>query len=166
MEGEFTGLTELHKPTPQCVVQPMAWGSLEDVELEGYFLLLEFRNLAAGLPDPVKLGAGPAEMHEKSESPTGMFGFGIQTYDGARFQFVAWDPNWTSFFSKLLAEAKRQDAETNGAWPAMDLIFARVQSHLTPRLIGALGRDGARNLEGRTAQASRGGVSSGVPATF
>lgn len=142
LEGEFTGLTELHKLAPEFVVRPISWGRLEDVDITSYFLLLEFRNLTAGLPDPAKLGARLAEMHERSQSPNGMFGFGIQTYDGARLQCVAWDPSWTSFFSKLLAEARRQDTETNGVWPAMDLVFARVQSHLIPRLIGALEQNG------------------------
>lgn len=135
-------MTELHKLAPDFVVRPIAWGRLEDVEIVGHFLLLEFRNLDNGLPNPVKLGARLAEMHEKSQSPNGMFGFDTQTYDGIRLQSVAWDSSWTSFFSKLLEEAKRQDTETNGAWPAMDRVFARVQSHLIPRLLGALEQHG------------------------
>ncbi|KAF3765529.1 hypothetical protein M406DRAFT_255909, partial [Cryphonectria parasitica EP155] len=138
LKGEYTGLTELYKLAPKLVVRPIAWGKLKNVEIASYFLLIEFRHLVTGLPDPAKLGLRLAEMHKRSESPTGMFGFGIQTYDGARLQSIAWDASWTSFFSNLLAEAKRQDTETNGVWPAMELVFARVQSHLIPRLIGAL----------------------------
>lgn len=144
LEGEFTGLAELHKPAPTFVVRPVAWGRLEiDAGImPSYFLLLEFRNLAEGLPDPAQLGARLAAMHQSSESPNGQFGFGVQTYDGARLQHVAWDPSWASFFSQLLGEAKRQDGETNGPWRALDVVFARVQSHLVPRLVGALERDG------------------------
>lgn len=135
-------MTELHKLAPELVIRPIAWGPLKNVSPASHFLLMEFRNLTAGLPNPYKLGARLAEMHRKSTSPTGMFGFGIQTYDGARLQSVGWDPSWTSFFSKLLAEAYRQDAETNGVWPEMERIFARVQSHLIPRLIGAVEEEG------------------------
>lgn len=71
-----------------------------------------------------------------------MFGFGIQTYDGARLQSVAWDPSWTSFFSKLLAGAYRQDRENNDVWQGMEIVFARVHSHLIQRLIGALESEG------------------------
>jgi len=110
--------------------------------METYFLVIEFKEFSPGLPDAAKLGSRLAEMHEKSESPTGMFGFEPQTYDGARIQSVAWDPSWTSFFSKLLAEAYRQDTETNGVWPELERVYERVQSRLIPRLIGALESDG------------------------
>ncbi|KAI3393387.1 hypothetical protein diail_4316 [Diaporthe ilicicola] len=141
-EGEYTGMKELYKSAPTLVARPIGWGKLKSMVPPTYFLLMEFRDLVLGLPNPAKLGKGLAEMHMNSESPTGMFGFGIQTFDGARLQSVAWDPSWTSFFSKLLAEAYRQDTETNGEWPELKLVFERVQSHLIPRLIGVLETDG------------------------
>lgn len=143
LEGEYIGMTELHRSAPQLVVRPIAWGQLNEIP-ECYYLLMEFKDLVTGLPDPAKLGRNLAMMHKNSKSPMGMFGFGIQTYDGARLQSVAWDLSWTSFFSKLLAEAYRQDKETNGVWQEMELVFARVQSYLIPRLIGALESDGRR----------------------
>lgn len=136
------GLKELHKLDPAFVPKPIAWGELKSIVPATYFLLMEFRDFVLGLPNPAKLGKRLAEMHKMSESPTGMFGFGIQTFDGARLQSVSWDPSWTSFFSKLLAEAYRQDTETNGVWPELKLAFERVQSHLIPRLLGALETDG------------------------
>lgn len=141
LEGEYIGIRELYHSAPELVVKPIAWGQLKEISA-CYFLLMEFKDLVTALPDPVRLGFNLAMMHKNSKSPTGMFGFGIQTYDGARLQSVAWDPSWTSFFSKLLAEAYRQDKETNGVWQEMDLIFDRVQSHLIPRLVGALESDG------------------------
>lgn len=65
-----------------------------------------------------------------------------ETYDGARLQAVAPDKSWTSFFGKLLAEAYRQDVETNGVWPELEIVHRRVQSHLIPRLVGALESEG------------------------
>jgi fructosamine-3-kinase len=141
LEGEYIGMKKLYQSAPELVVKPIAWGQLNEIPA-CYFLLMEFKSLVLGLPDPVKLGRNLAMMHKRSESPTGMFGFEIQTYDGARPQAVAWDPSWTSFFLKLLAEAFRQDKETNGVWPEMERVFARVQSHLIPRLLGALESDG------------------------
>lgn len=135
-------MKELYKLSPDFVAKPIAWGELKTIIPASYFLLMEFKDFVVGLPNPAKLGKRLADMHKKSESPTGMFGFGIQTFDGARLQFIAWDPSWTSFFSKLLAEAYRQDTETNGVWPELKMVFERVQSHLIPRLIGALETDG------------------------
>ncbi len=137
-------MMELWKLSPTLVPRPRAWGALESVQPTSYFLLLDFKNFIPGLPDPVTLGVKLAAMHETSRSPNGMFGFPIQTFDGARPQSVGWDPSWTSFFSKLLAEAYRQDTESNGLWPELDTLMKKVQSHLIPRLIGALEADGRR----------------------
>lgn len=137
-------MSTLHKSAPNLVVRVVGWGKLETVIPESHFLLVEFKTFTASLPDPVRLGRRVAAMHlhPNSISPTGMFGFPIQTFDGVRLQSVGWDPSWTSFFSKLVAEAYRQDAETNGIWPELDEVFRRVQSDLIPRLIGALESQG------------------------
>lgn len=136
-------MSDLHRLAPDLAIKPLAWGPLKASALPSYFLLLEFKNLAPGLPDPAKLGAKLAAMHRKSKSPTGMYGYGVQTFDGARPHAIAWDPSWTSFFTKLLSEAYRQDVETNGVWPELALLFGRVQSHLIPRLIGAVEAQGS-----------------------
>ena len=145
LEGEFTGMRGLHNAAPNFGVKPIGWGKLKTaVSLlipETYFLIVEFKEFRpgqSGLPDHVKLGARLAAMHRNSVSPNGKFGFPVQTYDGARIQSIGWDEKWTSFFSKLLAEAYRQDVESNGVWPQLDQMYQRVQSRLIPRLIGAL----------------------------
>ncbi len=137
-------MTELYKAAPSFVPRPIGWGKLKSVETPSYFLVVEFKYFTASLPDPAKLGERVAALHMNSLSPTGMFGFPIQTYDGARIQAVDFDPSWTSFFSKLLAEAYRQDTETNGTWPELDFVYRKVQSDLIPRLIGALETDGRK----------------------
>ncbi|RYP92181.1 hypothetical protein DL770_001688 [Monosporascus sp. CRB-9-2] len=118
LEGEFAGMSELSDLAPDLVPKPIAWGKVKHSKLPIYFLIEEFKHFMPGLPDAAKLGAKLAAMHLKSAWPNGKFGFPIQTYDGARIQSVGWDDSWTSFFSKLLAEAYRQDAETNGALEA------------------------------------------------
>ncbi|KAL2112893.1 hypothetical protein VUR80DRAFT_6172 [Thermomyces stellatus] len=124
-----------------------SWGKLKSLSPPSHFLLVDFKHFVPRiLPDPVKLGARVAAMHMSpaARSPTGMFGFPVQTYDGARTQAVDWDPSWTSFFSKLLARAYEHDIETNGVWPELDAVYRRVQTHLIPRLIGALESEGRK----------------------
>ncbi|ETS75969.1 hypothetical protein PFICI_12913 [Pestalotiopsis fici W106-1] len=142
LEGEFVGMTELHQLQPELVPKPIARGRLKNANVPAYFLLIEFIDFIPGLPDPVKLGARLAALHAKSKAPNGRFGFHLQTYDGARLQAVAPTKSWTSFFGTLLAEAYRQDTETNGIWPELEIVHKRVQSHLIPRLIGALEAEG------------------------
>ncbi|RYP64318.1 hypothetical protein DL771_008820 [Monosporascus sp. 5C6A] len=144
LEGEFVGMSALYNLASDFVPKPIAWGKLSDQTLATYFLITEFKHFMPVLPDAVKLGAKLAAMHLKSAWPNGKFGFHIQTYDGARIQYVGWEDSWTSFFSKLLAEAYRQDVETNGIWPELHTAYGRVQSHLLPRLIGALEADGRK----------------------
>ncbi|KAH9898724.1 Fructosamine kinase-domain-containing protein [Xylariomycetidae sp. FL2044] len=142
LEGEFTGMTELHKVAPRFVPKPVAWGQLKSSAQETYFFLIEFKKFGPGLPDPVLLGERLAAMHLQSASPNGKFGFPVQTFDGARLQYVGFEDKWTPFFAKLLDVAYNQAVETNGFWPELDIVYKRVQSHLIPRLIGALESDG------------------------
>ncbi|KAK8018128.1 hypothetical protein PG991_007318 [Apiospora marii] len=143
LKGEYTGMAELHRAAPNLVPRPIGWGKLKMAAAPiSFFILVEFKEFVSGLPDPVRLGARLADMHHKTEAPQAGFGFHIQTYDGARIQDVTPQVKWTPFFSRLLAEAYRQDVEANGIWPELEVVYNRVQSHLIPRLIGALEEDG------------------------
>lgn len=135
-------MTELHKVMPTFVPRPIAWGELRGVPIPTSFFLIEFKYFTGGMPDPVKLGKRVAELHTKSISPTGMFGFHLTTFDGARTQDVRWDPSWTSFFTKLVTRAYEHDISVNGHWEQLDRVFDRAKTHLIPRLIGALESDG------------------------
>ncbi|XWW92324.1 hypothetical protein V2A60_000247 [Cordyceps javanica] len=139
--GEFTGMTELWKLSPEFVVRPVAWGKLADTPKDCYFLLTEFKNFASGPVDPRKLARRVAELHKRSQARPatgGRFGFPCQTFDGARLQAVGWDASWASFFSRLLAEAHDQDVASNGVWPLLETAYRQVQSRLIPRLLGVL----------------------------
>lgn len=130
----------IHSLVPRFAPEPYKKGKLKGEPV--YFILMEFKLFADGLPDPVKLGYHVSDMHMKSVSPTGKFGYFMTTYDGSRTQVVDWDTSWTSFFSKLLAEAYRHDIVSNGHWEELDRVYERAQSHLVPRLIGAVESEG------------------------
>src|SRR5450755_1366854 len=142
LEAEFTGTTELYKLMPNLIPRPLRWGKLQLSYPETYFFLIEFKDFSNDLPDPVKLGSRVAEMHKSSVSPTGMFGFHISTYDGAKPQDIAWDSNWASLFTKLLKNAYQQDVRSNGVWKELDDAFQRTVTHLIPRLLGVLQTEG------------------------
>ncbi|KAH7323206.1 Fructosamine kinase-domain-containing protein [Stachybotrys elegans] len=145
LRGEFMGMEALHRAAPNFVPKPMGWGKLKDIMPLRHFILVEYKEFTQGmLPDPVRLGARVAEMHQspQSKSPTGMFGFPVQTYDGSRLQAIDWDKSWTSFFRKLLDKAYVQDVGTNGVWDELEAAYRRVQSHIIPRLVGALEKEG------------------------
>ena len=141
-EAEFQALLELRKVMPKLVIRPICWGKLKMSSPETYFLLEEFKQFTGKMPDPVLLGARVAELHRKSNSPTGMFGYQFSTFDGAKKQNVDWDPSWASFFAKLLKQFYELDTRTNGLWKELDEVFQRCVTHLIPRLLGILQSDG------------------------
>lgn len=95
------------------------------------------------LPDPAEFCAHLAELHAKSESPVpGKFGFYMPTHHGRLPQLLDWDSSWESFFRKLLADSLRMDRESNGAWPELDAVGARVLEKVLPKLLGPLESEG------------------------
>ena len=49
-------------------------------------------------PEPVEFTSKLAELHKKSRSPTGKFGFHITTCDGKVAHVVEWEESWAVFF--------------------------------------------------------------------
>ena len=129
---------------PDFVVNPYAWGKLRKPDPPTYFLLMEFKHFkdTNDLPDAVVFSKRLAEMHRKSQSPNGKFGFPVVTYDGAKTQVVDWDSSWASSFSKLLAGAYQHDVKAHGVWPELDEIFQKALLQLIPRLIGVMESEG------------------------
>lgn len=139
-------MSELYKTVPTLVPKPHAWGKLALESPPTYFFLCEFLNISDRLPDPAIVGARLAELHQRSVSPTGKFGFHIPTYDGKLPQDVDWDSSWSSCFSKLLAGIYRLDVEVNGPWKELQDVLDEVLSYVIPRLLGVL-ESGGRKIK-------------------
>ena len=142
MEGEFNAMMEIYKTLPSLVPKPITWGMFRLPTVDTYFLLCDFIDMDNRLPDPARLCSRITELHRKSVSPTGKFGFHIPTCHGKFKQFLEWDGNWASFFGKMLADALRLDNETNEHWPELDSVAERTLLRVIPRLLGALQTEG------------------------
>ena len=142
MEGEFHAMSELYKTTPALVPKPHTWGKLTTPFPPTYFFLCGFVYISDKLPDPAAVGARLAELHRKSVSPTGKFGFHVPTYDGKLPQMVEWDSSWPRFFSKLILGVFRLDVEINGPWKELEDVINAVVDQVVPRLLGALDSEG------------------------
>jgi len=79
-EGEFESLKAMHAVVPSFIPEPYAWGELSDKT--GHFILTEFREVGNQPPDVQKFTRRVAELHEKSVSPNGKFGFHVTTCHG------------------------------------------------------------------------------------
>lgn len=137
-------MTELYKTVSAIIPKPHAWGKLTTQQPPTYFFLCEFVNISDRLPDPATVGACLAELHLKSTSPTGKFGFHVPTYDGKLPQIVDWDQSWPSFFSKMILGIFKLDVEVNGPWKELENVLKVVVNRVIPRLLGALESDGRK----------------------
>ncbi|KAB5560257.1 Fructosamine kinase-domain-containing protein [Coniochaeta sp. 2T2.1] len=140
MLSEYTCMVELYKTMPSIVPTPRAWGQC--VELDACFFLLDYRQMDHRPPNAVKLGQKIAELHHRSVSPTGKFGFHIQPYDGKLPLMAEWDGSWISFYGKLLACVYAHDSRVNGLWKEYDDAMHLTLEKVIPRLLGALEEDG------------------------
>ncbi|KAK2778037.1 hypothetical protein FQN52_002943 [Onygenales sp. PD_12] len=142
LKGEYTGMLELYNTAPHMVPKPYGWGRVSS-EPCLFFYVCDYIPLTDTMPDPVQLAKLVADMHKKSTSPTGKFGFYLPTYDGWQPQDVGqWDVSWTSCFTRLLRGLWELDAAMNGHWTELDAAMEKTLTKVIPRLIGILERDG------------------------
>ena len=143
IQGEYEGLKAMHAVSPELVPEPYAWGQYENDNKKTYFLLVEFRLVGQQPPDPVKFTARLAELHMKSESPTGKFGFHTTTCHGKVPQLTdLWEDSWEILYRKQLAHMIKMDEEKNGPWPEFKILCDLVLDNVIPRLLRPLQSDG------------------------
>lgn len=89
--------------------------------------------MSNGTPDPTKLCRKVAELHKRSVSPTGMFGFHATTCQGNLSQATnLWDPSWESYFRKMLSNPMKLNTEPYSH-------FTKPQKRLIITVIAAAG---------------------------
>ena len=142
MLGEFTSVTEIHSLIPGLVPAPRGWGKYKTGSPDTYFFLSDFLDMDTSAPEPVQFTARVAELHRKSKSPNGQFGFKLTTCDGKLPHTVAWEKSWATFFGKLLSGVLKLDREANGMWPELEAAAGQVIAVVIPRLLGILQADG------------------------
>lgn len=142
MEGEFHAMSELYRWAPDLVPKPHSWGTYAHEEREVGFFLSQYIDMNATMPDPEMLCTKLARLHRQSQSPTGKFGFDYTTSQGRVPQYVAWESNWTVFFTRLLEHVINLDFEENEYWEELHQVEKQLIEHVIPRLLDALVKDG------------------------
>ncbi|KAL7919868.1 Fructosamine kinase domain-containing protein [Trichoderma austrokoningii] len=142
MKGEFHAMSELYRWAPDLVPKPHSWGVYADEEPLAGFFLSQYIDMNDAMPDPNQLCAKLARLHRESQSPTGQFGFDFPTSQGRVPQHVAWESNWTIFFTHLLEHVIDLDFEWNGYWKELDQVEKQFIEHVIPRLLDALVKGG------------------------
>jgi len=140
--GEFESLKAIYVVSPDFVPEPHAWGMFEWDGPETYFLLTEFRDIHRQPAEPHKLAPSLADMHVRSQSPTGKFGFHIRTYHGKVAQAVnQWDDSWCAVFSRHL-EYIMDLVKHDLNWPEFLLVCELTLRKVVRRLLLPLQAEG------------------------
>src|ERR1700722_18579078 len=112
-EGEFESMKALNSVMSTIAPQPWAWGKYKNEE--SYFMIVDFREVGEQPPGPVKFTARLAELHKRSISPTGKFGFHTTTCHGTIPQITdVWEDSWAELYKKQLAHVFLMDLEKHG----------------------------------------------------
>lgn len=140
--GEYKSMKEIYDTLPTAVPTPRGYGQYQDQPGKHFYVCDYIAATPDDLPDPVRLGSKLAELHHRSRSPNGMFGFYCPTFDGDQTINTAWDSSWTDFFKRRIREAYLLDLERNGHWQLMEDVVRTTLNRLIPRLLDALTADG------------------------
>lgn len=92
--------------------------------------------------EPVKLARRLAELHQKSKSPTGKFGFHFATCHAKIAQKVdSWESSWCKLFSNHLGHVMEL-AKPILDWPDFDVVCRLTLEKVVPRLLLPLQSEG------------------------
>jgi fructosamine-3-kinase len=83
-----------------------------------------------------------AELHLKSISPNGNFGFPIDTGMGACFQPCEWTNSWEKCFSRIIDLQFQWEQDVHGSSAEMRELHAAMLEKVIPRLLRPLETEG------------------------
>jgi protein-ribulosamine 3-kinase len=147
LNGEWESSNTIYKFMPEFIPKPHGFEKHEVADLPTYFYLSEFVDMdVTTAPLPEEFCPKLAAMHRNSESPTGKFGYQVQTCDGKTAHTVDWQDSWADFYYSLFLGACKLDLKANGQWPEMQRASEQVADKVIPRLLGVLQAD-CRSIE-------------------
>lgn len=134
----------IHKLKPRLIPEPFSFGQYKPKDLTpASFFLSKCIDVNVNAPPfPDQLAAQMADLHNKSVSPTGKFGFHVVTCDGMISHTVDGGESWAVFCGKLLRGVCKLDIGANGDWLKMARATEQVNSRVIPRLLGSLKHQG------------------------
>jgi len=141
MHGEYTSLLEIRKVSPSFAPTPICWGSCSE-DPSRHFLLMEFRNFGSELPSTEDFARELAHLHKQSNSPNGMFGFPMRTYNGNLPQDNAWTKSWEESFAKGIRSMLAMEEEVRGGSKELQELSQDLLTKVIPRLLRPLETQG------------------------
>lgn len=147
VSGEYESMKALYSALPALTPEPIAWGTFaQDDNI--HFFLCEFVDMTDDLPEVDTSMKMLAELHAKSTSPNGQYGFHVPTLQATVPQFTEWTGSWEEFFTKSIKLVFENEERSQGADKEVQHLCQETLSKVVPRLLRPL-ETGGRHIEPR-----------------
>ncbi|KAL8940003.1 MAG: hypothetical protein Q9211_002482 [Gyalolechia sp. 1 TL-2023] len=147
VSGEYQSMKALHDTLPELTPEPIAWGTFAQDE-NVYFFLCEFVDMTDDLPDVEASTRMLAELHLKSASPNGQYGFHVPTLQGRVPQYTEWTKSWEDFFTQSIKLVFENEEISQGPDKEVQQLCRETLSKVVPRLLRPL-ETGGRHIQPR-----------------
>lgn len=141
MRAEFTSVSAIHDVLPDFAPKAISWGTYAS-NPECHFYLASFHEMAEELPDVNAFAWKVAELHQKSVSPKGKFGFPVTTFSGNAPQDNSWTDTWEAFFTQAVTHMLKLEEESQGPSEEMAHLGNLLVTTVIPRLLRPMEVDG------------------------
>lgn len=145
VSGELVSMTTLHQTIPDSTPAPIAWGTYAS-NPNIHFFLCHFVKVIDEVPDIETFTLKVADLHAKSSSPNGKYGFPVPTYMGQMAQYHAWTESWEEFFTLSMERLMTAIEESQGPEEELRDLFGQTMSKVVPRLLRPL-ETGGRQIK-------------------
>ncbi|KAL8933235.1 MAG: hypothetical protein Q9216_006458 [Gyalolechia sp. 2 TL-2023] len=143
VSGEYQSMKALHDIVPYLTPEPFAWGTFARDE-NAHFFLCDFVDMTNDIPDVETSMEMLAELHSKSSSPQGQYGFHVPTVQGKFPQYTEWTNSWEEFFTQSIKLVFENEEITQGPDEEVQQLFREILSKVVPRLLRPLETGGRR----------------------
>lgn len=144
-KGEYEGDKAINEVMPKNCPKPLAYGTYVS-DPDWHFFLMEFREIEDEMPPAKKLVAAVAEMHKKSRSPNGKFGFHCNTHAGNHALNNDWCDSWEEFFTRQFKEECEWERGIQGQNDELNALLEQMFDKVIPRLLRPL-QTGGRSIK-------------------
>ncbi|KAI4701062.1 hypothetical protein J4E89_010758 [Alternaria sp. Ai002NY15] len=145
VKAEYESTAALYAVVPNHVPRPYAYGCFAS-NSQRFFYLQSFcdmedapvyaeKVLTASIKPFVEEFVGVLAKVHSNESPTGKFGFHIDTFQGNVVNHNGWCDTWEEYFSRNLRYLIKLERSIQGADPEMDALCAEIMTNVVPRLL-------------------------------
>lgn len=144
-EAEYEGQKAIASVIPDNAVKPVAWGYFAETSSKAWYMA-EFLNLRARAPPLEQFLPIVEQMHQKSVSPTGKFGFHVTPFYGPPPMEVGWTDSWEEFWVREFRSGLKYVEKMRGEDPELLIIAEEFIQKVAARLLRPL-QTGGRNVK-------------------